>query len=392
MIELADILRLHGAAYQAAHCLLPSQQKVLEDLVRCRTAACGGQLWQCEREDCRYEQYRYHSCGNRHCPKCHGQQTERWLEQQRERLLPCAYYFLTFTLPAGLRALAYAHQKAIYGLLLSSAAAALQKLAWDSKYVGGQLAILAVLHTWTRALLDHPHAHLLASAGGLSADGQHWVHPKHPAFLLPGYALSKIFQGKFRAGLKKLGLLDQVAPVVWEQNWNVQIQHAGRGEKVLEYLGRYAFRIAISNSRLEHFENGQVTFGYRDNQTQEHRHLTLSAQEFIRRFLRHVLPKGLVKVRSYGLWSSTHRQKLEKARTLLQPSPSGLAKSGGLTPPTDAEPPPSTPDSQPLLCPKCKVGHLLWVREFPPQRTPPPALTTSPARQGELWAEQPRGP
>ena len=141
--------------------------------------------------------------------------------------MPCPYYFLTFTLPAGLRALAYAHQKAVYGLLLSSAAAALQKLAWDPEYVGGQLAILAVLHTWRRDLLDHPHAHLLASAGGLSADGQQWMPAKNPAFLVPGYALSKIFQGKFRAGFKKLGLLDQVAPAVWTQKWNLQIQHAG---------------------------------------------------------------------------------------------------------------------------------------------------------------------
>jgi len=147
MIEVADILRLHGPVYRAHHPLLPSQQKVLEDLVRCRTPALGGQLWQCDRDDCHYEQYSYHSCGNRHCPKCHGQQTERWLEKQRQRLLPCPYYFLTFTLPSELRALVYAHQKALYGLLLSSAAAALQKLAWDPRYVGGQLASLAVLHS-----------------------------------------------------------------------------------------------------------------------------------------------------------------------------------------------------------------------------------------------------
>jgi hypothetical protein len=239
VIEVADILRLHGPAYRVAHRLLPSQKKALDDLVRCRTAACGGQLYQCDH--CGHEHYSYHSCGNRHCPKCHGQQTQRWLQRQQQRLLPCAYYFLTFTLPAGLRALVYAHQKALYGLLLHSAAAALQKLAQDPKYVGGQLAILAVLHTWRRDLGDHPHAHLLASAGGLSADGQQWIPAKHPAFLVPGYALSKIFKGKFCAGLKKLGLLNQLDPAVWRQNppprsasarrgWNVQIQHAGQGE------------------------------------------------------------------------------------------------------------------------------------------------------------------
>jgi hypothetical protein len=388
MIEVADIFRLHGAAYRADHCLLPSQQKVLDDLVRCRTAACGGHLWQCERPECRYEQYRYHSCGNRHCPKCHGQQTERWLEQHRQGLLPCAYYFLTFTLPAGLRALAYAHQKALYGLLLSSAAAALQKLAWDPKYVGGQLAILAVLHTWTRALLDHPHAHLLVSAGGLSADGQQWVEAKNPAFLVPGYALSKIFQGKFRAGLKKLGLLDQVAPAVWEQKWNVQIQHAGRGEKVVEYLGRYAFRIAISNSRLERFENGEVTFGYRDNRSQQPKHVTVSAQEFIRRFLRHVLPQGFVKIRSYGLSSSTNGDKLQKARELLAAPKAEICAQAPtrLDSPAPLRPPP------PRLCPKCQRGHLVWVRQLWPQHIPRPESGRPPPVRLDLTTEQPRAP
>jgi len=368
MIEVADILRLHGPAYRAHHPLLPSQQKVLEDLVRCRTPALGGQVWQCDRDDCAYEQYSYHSCGNRHCPKCHGQQTERWLEKQRQRLLPCAYYFLTFTLPSELRALVYAHQKALYGLLLSSAAAALQKLAWDPQYVGGQLASLAVLHTWRRDLLDHPHVHLLATAGGLSADGQKWVHPKNPAFLVPGFALGRIFTGKFKAGLKKHGLLNQVPAAVWLQKWNVQIQHAARGEKVLDYLGRYAFRIAISNSRLERFENGQVTFGYRDNQTQEHKHPTLPAHEFIRPFLRHFLPKGFVKVRSYGLWSSTQKKKLEKARTWLatvqpQTAPAHDILSAHPASTVDVAPPAAQ------LCPHCKIGHLVLVASLLPQRT-----------------------
>ena len=389
MIEVADILRLHGAAYREQHPLLASQQKVLEDLVRCRTAACGGQLYRCDQ--CAQEHYSYHSCGNRHCPKCHRQQTERWLEQQQARLLPCAYYFVTFTLPAALRALVYAHQKALYGLLLSSAAAALQKLAWDRQYVGGQLAILAVLHTWTRTLLDHPHAHLLASAGGLSAEGQQWVHPKNPAFLVPGYALSKIFKGKFRSGLKKLGLFDQVVPAVWEQNWNVQIQHAGHGEKVLQYLGRYAFRIAISNSRLERFDNGQVTFGYRDNKTQQPKHVSVSAEEFIRRFLRHVLPRGFVKVRSYGLSSSTNTDKLQKARTLLESTQSGLPSSGELSRQSLAQC--SSLNSQAALCPKCKVGHLVWVRQLAAQRSPvPERWSRSAPWRRDLSTEQARAP
>jgi hypothetical protein len=385
MIEVADIFRRHGPAYRQQHSLLPSQQKALADLVRCRTAACGGHLYECDQ--CGHTHYSYHSCGNRHCPKCHGQQTERWLEQHREQLLPCAYYFVTFTLPAGLRSLAYAHQKAVYSLLMSSAAAALQKLAQDPRYVGGQLAMLAVLHTWKRDLLDHPHVHLLASAGGLSADGQAWVPSKNPAFLVPGFALSKIFCGKCRAGLKKLGLLAQAPAAVWSQKWNVQIQHAGSGQKVLDYLGRYAFRIAISNSRLEAFDNGQVTFGYRDNKTQQLQHVTLPAEEFIRRFMRHVLPKGFVKVRSYGLWSCRAADKLEKARALLSPaSPTPQQQPAPLNPPPAAD---STASPQPnRLCPQCKTGHLIWVRELP--RLPGWAIGAP--RPSDSSTEQPRGP
>lgn len=370
MIEVADIFRRHGPAYVAAHPLLPSQQKALADLVRCRTAACGGQLYRCDH--CGQEHYRYHSCGNRHCPKCHGQQTARWLEKQRARLLPCAFYFVTVTLPAPFRPLLYAHQKKLYGLLLGSAAAAVQKLARDSHWVGGQLAMLAVLHTWTQTLTDHPHVHLLVSAGGLSREGTSWVAPKHPAFLMSGYAVSKLFKGKFKAGLKKLGLLHQVPSAVWQSPWkNVQLQHAGRGEKVLEYLGRYAFRIAINNSRLQRFEPGQVTFSVRDRQTRAKKSISLSAEEFLRRFLRHVLPKGFVKIRAYGLWSSTHRDQLEKARTLLaalQPPPAPQDAPALLA----ADAPLSIFNPQPAVCPRCKTGHLICIATLLPQRTRAP--------------------
>src|SRR6266516_2843727 len=322
MIEVADILRLHGPAYRQAHRLLPSQQKVLEELVRCRTAACGGQLYRCDH--CGQEHYSYHSCRNRHCPKCHRQQTERWLIHHRARLLPCAYYLLTFTLPAPLRALAYAQQKALYGLLLSSAAAALQKLAWDPRYVGGHLAMLAILHTWTRAMLYHPHVHLLVSAGGLAKDPQHWVSAR---------------------------------------------QHAGQGQKVLDYLARYVFRIAITHSRIERFEQGRVTFRYRDNRSQQLQRVNLSAEEFIRRFFLHVLPRGLVKVRSYGLFSAHCAVQLEQARSLLEaqkpdsgPQPSPVLQLSS----------PNPSDPLPPLCPRCRIGHLVLIASLLPQRTRAP--------------------
>jgi hypothetical protein len=365
MIEVADIVRLHGPAYQAAHPLLPSQRKAMGDLVRCRTPALGGQCWRCDRDQCRYEHYSYHSCGNRHCPKCHGQQTQRWLDQHQQRLLPCGYFLLTFTLPQELRPLVCSHQKDLYGLLLRCAAAALQKLAWDPQFVGGQLAILAVLHTWTRALLYHPHVHLLVSAGGLSADAKSWCPPKNPAFLVPAFALSKIFRGKFRAGLKGLGYLGQVPPAAWKAKWVVHCQHAGCGDKVLQYLGRYVFRIAISNSRLERFENGQVTFVYRDNRTQELKHPQLSADEFIRRFLQHILPKGFAKVRSYGLWAANSSHKLQQARRCLALDSSPPTVALHLSP----RPPLPVP---PAICPRCKTGHLLLVASLLPQRTRAP--------------------
>jgi len=170
MLEVADIVRAAGAAVCARLAVLPSQQRVLQAILQCRTAALGGQVYVCEQ--CGTRQYRYHSCGNRHCPKCHGQQTERWLERQRTRLLPCPYYLLTFTLPAELRAVARAHPQRVYGLLLKAAAASVLKLCADPQWLGAQPSVLGVLHTWTRALLYHPHAHFLVSAGGWSVAGQ----------------------------------------------------------------------------------------------------------------------------------------------------------------------------------------------------------------------------
>jgi hypothetical protein len=364
MIEVADIFRLHWAEYQQQHPITPTQRKAVEDLLRCRTPALGGELWQCD--SCGALRYSYHSCKNRSCPKCHGQQTRAWLEQAQQRLLPCGYYLLTFTLPAPCRALARSHPKLIYSLLLSSAAAALQKLAWDPAYVGARLGMLAVLHTWTRALLYHPHVHLLVSAGGLAKDGQSWVTPKNPAFLVPGFALSKIFRGKFRAGLRKLHLLHKLPAELWNQNWVVHCRHAGSGAKALDYLARYMFRTAIANSRLERFQDGQVTFRYRDSRTQEVKQATLSAEEFIGRFLQHVLPKGFVKARAYGFWSPHSRKSLEQARALLKPTaPQSPCRPALPTPEPDSAP-------APRPCPYCHRGQLHLIELLLPQHPRPP--------------------
>jgi len=363
MLELADIVRAAGEVYQALHgaTLLPSHRRALSDIVACRTAALGGHVQACDH--CGTRQYSYHSCRHRHCPKCHGAPVQRWLDRQRGRLLPCTYFLLSFTLPAELRALARAHQKFVYGELMTAAAAALLKLTADPRYLGARPGLLAVLHTWTRALLYHPHVHVLVTAGGLRGTDQTWVRPRHAAFLVPGRALSRLFRGKMRAGLRKAGLLEQVPRAAWRHEWVVHVQHAGTGAKVLEYLARYVFRIALVNSRLEQFEHGQVTFRYRDGRTGLMRRCTLDAVAFLGRFLQHVLPQGFTKVRHYGLFSPSRRDLLAQAREQL------IAASAPQ--PADLTPIASVPTPAPISapcrrCPACGIGVLHIVETLRP--------------------------
>lgn len=367
MLEVADIFRLHGAAYQARlrRPLSAPQRRAIRDIQACRTAYFGGHLKQCDH--CGRQVYAYHSCGNRHCPKCHGHQTRRWLEQQQTRLLPCPYYLLTFTLPKELRALTLRHPKEVYGSLMRSAVAALQKLAADPRYVGGRLACLAVLHTWTRSLLYHPHVHLLATAGALSEDATRWIEPKNPAFLVPVRALSVLFRAQMAAALKKAGLIEQVSPLLWKKSWVVHCQPAGSGQKVLGYLARYVFRIALSNSSLERIDATHVTFRYRDNRSQQMRRITLAGAEFIRRFLLHVLPQGCTKVRYYGIYSSSCSQKLKQALPLLSPPDSTSLDPQAPTPPQ----PPASPLPA-ALCPHCRLGHLIVIEVLPRLAKVPP--------------------
>jgi hypothetical protein len=370
MLELADIVRAAGPEVCARLAVLPSQKRALEAILQCRTAALGGQAFVCDR--CGAALYSYHSCGNRNCPKCHGQQTAEWLKAQRARLLPCAYYLLTFTLPAEVRPLARSHQKIVYGVLIKSAAAAVQTLCKDPQWLGAQPSLLGVLHTWTRALLYHPHAHFLVSAGGLSPDGKAWLDAKHPGFFLPVRALSRIFQGKVRAGLAAAGLLSGLPAGLWskKKKWVVHAQPAGEGDKVLEYLGRYVFRIAIANSRLESLQDGQVTFRYRDNRTQQFKRVTLSAADFLQRFLQHVLPKGLPKVRHYGLDGSACGARRETALALLVARSHGPSPESAMPPAEVVREASETPTAP--LCPHCHKGHLIWVgRIGPPKKIPP---------------------
>ncbi|MBM4195048.1 MAG: IS91 family transposase [Gemmatimonadetes bacterium] len=367
MLDVADIVRRHGAAVRTVlgTRLLPSQARALRDLAACRTAACGGQLTQCTA--CVRQVYRYHSCRNRHCPKCGGDQAARWLTRHHARLLPCPHYLITVTLPAALRPLAFGHQAVIYGALLRCAAAALQTLAADPRYVGTSLGCLAVLHTWTRDLRYHPHVHLIVTAGGLSADRTRWVAPKHPAFLVPVRALSVLVRAKMCAAVTQAGLLEQVPAAVWTTPWVVHAQPAGDGARVLDYLARYLFRVAISNSRLEQIDEAQVTFRYRHTRTQTMRRVTLSGVEFLRRFLQHVLPRRCAKVRYYGLWSATRRADREHARTLLDRARAATTTA------TAVSATPTASSAVAPVCPLCHAGTLTVIALLRPlpRKVPP---------------------
>ena len=366
MLEVAEIVRLHGEAYlrQFGSSLSSVQKRALRDISACRTPLLGGHVYQCGH--CQEKVFSYHSCRNRSCPKCAQAQTERWIEKQRGRLPACSYFLVTFTLPAELRPLARTHPKKIYSLLMKAAADALQKLAADPQYLGARVGILAVLHTWTRAMLFHPHVHMLVTAGGLASDGQTWVDPKHPKFLVPDPALSIIFRAKFCDGLKKAGLLPHAPVSVWKKNWVVHSQHAGRGDMVLDYLARYLFRIAISNSRIESIDNSTVRFRYRDNRSQQLRRVTLPGVEFIGRFLQHVLPRGTAKVRHYGIFSPSSKSMLARARQLL-PQVSTPAESLSTSPPPME--PPSTAPVWPT-CPRCRTGTLVLIGPVERSRSP----------------------
>jgi ribosomal protein L37AE/L43A len=289
MIEVAEIFRLHGPAYREkfGNRMLPSHRRAMQDIETCRTASLGGQLYFCPQ--CEEQRYSYHSCKYRHCPKCQNEQANDWLSEQSELLLPTHHFLVTFTLPAELRPLARSHQKTIYNLLFRASSAALQQLAQDPRFVGARLGMVGVLHTWTRQLLYHPHVHYIVTGGGLT-DDLHWRIARKD-FLLPVKALSPIFRAKFRDQLKKTDLFTAVAPCVWRKDWVVHSEAVGSGQQAFQYLAPYIFRVAISNNRLRSLEQGTVTFSYKESATDQLKRCTLTAHEFIRRFLQHVLPQ-----------------------------------------------------------------------------------------------------
>src|SRR5215469_5789152 len=387
-LEVADLIRAAGTAFieRNRQWLRWTHIKVLLAIARCRTAALGGHIDACTRCGHRAA-ISYNSCRNRHCPKCQTGARERWIQARRRELLPSPYVHVVFTLPPQLASLALQNKKAIYGLLLRASAETLLAVARNPRYLGAQIGFFSVLHTWNQKLQLHPHVHCVIPAGGLCPDRTRWIRSR-PRFFLPIPVLRRVFRGKFVAGLKSefqrgqlhlsgnLALLAQpkifaswLRPL-FRKDWIVYCKPPfGGPEYVLHYLGRYTHRVAISNHRLVSFEEGQVTFRWRDSaHSNEQKLMTLSLDEFLRRFLLHLLPEGFVRIRNFGFLANRKR-----ATTL----PLSFQLLGG-APQTEQEASTAGP-SDLWSCPKCggpmMVVERLTVSEI--QLRSPPLVTAA---------------
>ena len=276
----------------------------------------GGKVYCCP--DCKKYEYSYHSCGNRSCPKCQNDKANIWLEKSNRLLLPVNHFMVTFTLPDELRDITRSNQKLFYSILFKTSSKTMEKLSLDPKYVGGKLGMIGILHTWSRTLIYHPHIHYIVTGGGLSENKEVW-NKSRSNFIFPVKALSKIFKAKFRDELQKENpnIFHSIPNSIWNKAWVVNSIPVGKGEKALKYLAQYVFRIAISSSRIISLKNGIVTFKYKNSDTKEWEIMSLKVEEFIRRFLQHVLPSGFVKVRYYGLFASANREQLARVREIL---------------------------------------------------------------------------
>lgn len=394
------MLRAHAAAYLAWRGERASwiERCVLAQLTACGTAAMGDHSWYCD--SCGEVQVAYNSCRNRHCPTCRGAARAQWLDRLRATLLPVSYFHVIFTLPHELSRLILANRRLLYGLLFQAAAAALLELAADPRYLGARLGLLMVLHTWGQLMQHHAHLHCVLPAGGLSLDGTQWVHCREK-FLVPVNVLSELFRGKYLAGLKrlwrqgKLKLDDKLSDLsdqrrfecwlstLYEKNWNVYCQaplEPDQGpEPVLKYLARYVAGVAISDRRLVSHENGQVTFRWK-NYARGGRAETqsLSGLEFVARYMLHVLPRGLVRIRYYGMLSNRNRKRdLARCRELLGATTDASPEAACLAAPA-VQPASSVEQRQ---CPICGRGRLL-----PLQSSPRPSWRQLMARQIAAWA------
>jgi hypothetical protein len=389
-LEVADLIRAAGYAFieRNRQWIRWKHVKVLRAIRRCRTAALGGHLDQCTR--CGHRAISYNSCRNRHCPKCQTAARDRWIAARQKELLPTRYVHVVFTLPQQLAPLALQNQKLLYGLLLRAGAETLLEVARNPRYLGAEIGFFSVLHTWSQKLTLHPHIHCVIPAGGLSLDHTCWVNSPN-RFFLPLKVLSRVFRGKFVAGLKqafqsgRLHFHGNLAPLtqpktfaawlrlLFRKDWVVYAKRPfGGPQYVLHYLGRYTHRVAISNHRLVSFTDGQVTFRWRDSaHDNEQKLMTLSLDEFLHRFLLHLLPKRFVRIRNFGFLAN-------RRRATLLPLCFHLLDAAQESP---AEQDSSAPDSNELWrCPKCG-GPMVVVERLTAAeiqlRSPPPAIAAA---------------
>ena len=383
-LEVGDIFRQYGDAYRESQRLSLAQHKAINAIAACRTAQLGGHLDQCDH--CGHLRISYNSCRNRHCPKCQGLARARWLEARKEELLPVKHFHLVFTLPHELHPLMRANEALTYALLFRAAAETVGQLGWQEKYLHAQTGLLAVLHTWGQNLMYHPHLHCLVPAGGLSLDGKTWIASRRK-FFLPVRVMSRLFRGKFLAGIKAAFEQDKltwpaVAPVrdikalndylrpLYGKEWVVYAKPPfGGPQQVIGYLGRYTHRVAISNDRLLKVEQDQVSFAYKDYADQHKaKVMTLDASEFIRRFLLHILPPKFHKIRYYGILATRNRKtRLAQARSLL-----GQAAVQPLPKRTWQQLLTQLTGTDPLACPRCQQGRMQSQYLLPPLGRSPP--------------------
>jgi len=393
-IELADIFRQHGEVYRAQHetSLSSTQRRVMQAITACRTAALGGHVESCD--DCGHQRISYNSCRNRHCPKCQSLARAQWIEDRQAELLPVPYFHVVFTLPEEIAAIAYQNKAVVYNLLFAATADTLRTISADPKHLGAEIGFFAVLHTWGQTLVHHPHLHCVVPGGGLSADGERWIACR-PGFFLPVRVLSRFFRRRFLQlleqaldrgeleffsaleGLRQRAAFRRYLEPLRQKEWVVYAKAPFAGPaQVLDYVGRYTHRVAISNNRLLHLEDGHVTFRWKDyREGAAQKTMTLTAGEFIRRFLLHVLPPGFQRIRYYGFLGNRYREeKLAQCRSLLQ-----LNDTKSLS--ADTEAPADYRAQHEALtgvslqsCPVCQRGRMVVIEQLSPRRAPEPTL------------------
>ena len=373
-LQVADILRNHIADYQRAYPLWPEHKKIVCDLLNCRTAHLGGKIVRCDH--CATLRIVYHSCRNRHCPKCQHMPREQWLEKRKQELLPVSYFHVVFTLPHELNTVILNNKKVMFNILFAAASKTL--LNFCENELDGTPGFLAILHTWDQKLLDHFHLHCIIAGGVFSKDHQRWIACKND-YLFNQHALSLVFRAKFidrMTQARKSGDLKfadnsykKLKNTLFTKKWVVSVRDpVKRPEYVLEYLARYTHRVAIANSRIKALKDGRVTFSAKNRKKNRTELITISAVEFIRRFLLHSLPKRFVKIRHYGFLANRNRTKnLKKIRLLM-----GLAQSGlkDILPLEDMMKTLTGVDI--TICPRCNVGKMQFYDEIPKPRARAP--------------------